>query len=102
MTEIVYSTSATPAAAGRRYQNPRFFTGPLDGAQRVIIFGDWPSIAAAYQAAGVPVTLNGVDLPPIQAQASDFGPAAVKLAAELNEQGHAPSAGRRSRAVKPE
>lgn len=59
---VIYSRTG-PIAAGQAYQNPRHFTGPLPGATSVTILGDYPAIAAAYAAAGVPV----IDAPPAEA-----------------------------------
>lgn len=52
---IIYSQTAPALKAGQRYQNPRFFAGPVEGATSVEIIGSWPAIAAAYQAAAVQV-----------------------------------------------
>lgn len=57
--EILYSRSARSLKPGQVYQNPRFFQSPLDGASRVLIEGDWPKIADAYAASGVPVEQVG-------------------------------------------
>lgn len=52
---LIYSQTRHPLADGRRLINPRFFDGPVDGAQSVVILGDWPKIAEAYRALGVEV-----------------------------------------------
>jgi hypothetical protein len=57
--EVVYSTTHHPLAKGRRFQNPRHFVGPLDGAKKVYLTSDLPKIAAAYQAVGVEVVRVG-------------------------------------------
>lgn len=53
--QIVYARTRTPAMDGRKFQNPRHFTGPIDGVTKVYIDGDWPQIKAAYEAVKVPV-----------------------------------------------
>lgn len=55
--QIVYSRTAHPLTEGknRKLQNPRFFTGPIEGATKVFIVGDYPEIAAAYRDAKVSV-----------------------------------------------
>ncbi|TPL06685.1 hypothetical protein [Mesorhizobium sp. B2-4-11] len=53
--QIVYARTHAPEMEGRKFQNPRHFTGPVKGATKVYIDGDWPAIAAAYKAANVPV-----------------------------------------------
>ncbi|TPN44458.1 hypothetical protein FJ981_28085 [Mesorhizobium sp. B1-1-4] len=53
--QIVYSRTPVPNMEGRKLQNPRHFAGPIAGATKVYIDGDWPAIAAAYKAANVPV-----------------------------------------------
>ncbi|MFU0503654.1 hypothetical protein [Pseudaminobacter sp. NGMCC 1.201702] len=53
--EIVYSRHLVADLGGRKYQNPRLFSGPIEGAATVFIDGDWPQIAAAYRAIGAEV-----------------------------------------------
>jgi hypothetical protein len=53
--EIVYSRHLVADLGGRKYQNPRLFSGPIEGATKVFIDGDWPEIAAAYRSHGVEV-----------------------------------------------
>lgn len=50
--ELVYSQARQP---GRKRLNPRFFDGIVEGVTTVYLDGDWPKIAAAYEAAGVKV-----------------------------------------------
>lgn len=57
MTEIVYGQSWHPLCEGRMFRNPRFFAGPVGGATKVFLIGDWPSIAEAYLRNGVEVVL---------------------------------------------
>lgn len=59
--EVVYSTTHHPLAEGRRFQNPRHFVGPLDGARKVYLTSELPKIAAAYQAVGVEVVQLGAE-----------------------------------------
>ncbi len=59
MTEIVYATSRVPEAEGRRFVNPRFFRGVVPGVTRAFVGSDFPCIAEAYRAAGVPVVIVG-------------------------------------------
>lgn len=64
--EIVYATTRHPLAEGRKFQNPRFFSGALPGATKVYLTDVQPVIAAAYAAAGVEVVQVGdepVDAP---------------------------------------
>lgn len=52
--DLVYSQGRQPG--GRKQLNPRFFDGTIvEGVTTVHIDGDWPAIAAAYEAAGVKV-----------------------------------------------
>jgi len=57
MTDIVYSQSPHPAMRekGAKYQNPRMFSGVVDGVSRAVVVGDFPDIVKAYKAAGVEV-----------------------------------------------
>lgn len=55
MTQVVYARAYTAAMEGRRFQNPRHFAGPVEGATKVYIDGDYPEIKAAYEAVKVPV-----------------------------------------------
>lgn len=80
MSEIVYSVSGTSLAEGRTYQNPRYFAGPLPGAAKVYVVGDWPAIVDAYLAAGVLVIDNGAERAPPEPQIDDFGPLATEFA----------------------
>lgn len=56
MAEIVYSTQRTGFDPTKVYRNPRYFERAMaDGVSRVTVVGDWPSVVAAYKAAGVEV-----------------------------------------------
>lgn len=57
--DVVYSLGRHPYAQGRKYQNPRHFTGVLKDAKHVYIDGDHPKVAQAYAKAGIPVTALG-------------------------------------------
>lgn len=59
MTEIVYATRRIPEAEGRRFVNPRFFRGVEPGVTRAFVSSEFPRIAEAYRAAGVPVVTVG-------------------------------------------
>jgi len=94
MSEVFYGITRTPAAEGRRYQNPRFFTAPIPGVSRVHIEGDWPGIAASYLAAGAMVVVNGVEQPTPTREAEGFG-AAAQAFAETQAEAEAKPAPRR-------
>lgn len=53
---LIYSQTLHPLADGRKLINPRFFDGPVEGAESVVIIGEWPAIADAYRALGVAVS----------------------------------------------
>lgn len=53
--ELIYSDQTTDFISGRAYSNPRFYTTPRSGVTKVFLVGDWPKIAADYQALGVAV-----------------------------------------------
>lgn len=55
MTQIIYSTTKVANAGGRKVKNPRRFLGPVEGATKVFIDGDWPRVRQAYEKANVPV-----------------------------------------------
>jgi hypothetical protein len=74
-TELVISDVWVPQIEGRQYQNPNFFDGPRDGVKTVLLFGNWPEIAAAYKDAGVDVQQD-----PVETKAND--PEPEKLSAE--------------------
>lgn len=63
--EIYYSQQTSDFSKGKAYSNPRYFSTPRAGATKVYIVGDWPNIAAAYKAAGVPVVLLTEDMQPV-------------------------------------
>lgn len=53
---LVYTNQASDFLPGYRYANPRFFNGSLRAdVKRVVIVGEWPAVAAAYEAKGIPV-----------------------------------------------
>ena len=82
MTQIVYSREAVALSEGQAFQNPRFFTGPVAGAESVVVHGDWPDIVAAYVVSGVEVTVVNLTAPPITHEPApgDFGPLAQAFA----------------------
>lgn len=53
--QIVYATRKPENIEGREFRNPRFFTAPEQGATKVYIDGDWPTVSEAYTKAKVPV-----------------------------------------------
>lgn len=67
--KLVYSRAPTPLADKTNYRNPRHFGGAEKGVSHVLIVGDHPEIAEAYDAAGAKVeVVNGV---------ADFTPVAL-------------------------
>lgn len=97
MSEVFYGITLTPAAEGKRYQNPRFFTAPIPDVSRVHIEGDWPAIAAAYLAAGAVVVVNGVEQPAPTREAEGFGAAAQAFAETQAEEEAEPAPRRRAK-----
>ena len=77
--ELIYSTQHTDYIQGRAYSNPRFFTSPRTGVTKVLLVGDWPQIAAAYAALGVPVERMDADA----ATGHPVDPAMAEAAAKL-------------------
>ena len=75
MTQIVYSREAVALSEGQAFQNPRFFTGPVAGAESVVVHGEWPDIVAAYVVSGVEVTVVNLTAPPVTHEPApgDFG-----------------------------
>lgn len=77
MVEIVYSRTRQELKPGQVFRNGRFFTTPEPDVSRVLLDGDWPNIASAYQKAGVevvridPLVVEGpaFELPPHDASA---------------------------------
>lgn len=57
--ELVYSAQKSDFEPGKRYANPRFFSAVREGVSRVVVVGDWPEVVRAYEAADVPVTVQG-------------------------------------------
>lgn len=57
--EVIYSAQKRDFIKGRRYMNPRHFSGPVNDAASVIIVGKWDNIVDAYrmQAADVKLTV---------------------------------------------
>ena len=54
--QIIYSTRRVANMEGRTLKNPRYFSGPVKGATKVYINGDWPQVRKAYEAEGVSVS----------------------------------------------
>lgn len=59
MTELVYATRRVPEATGRTFINARFYNRPDTSATKVLVSSEFPAIAEAYRAAGVPVVIIG-------------------------------------------
>jgi hypothetical protein len=60
--DLVYSRTRQPG--DRKQSNPRFFDDVVvEGVTTVHIDGDWPKIAAAYEAAGVTVVRLDIAAP---------------------------------------
>lgn len=53
--ELIYSRRRSGFETGKHYRNPRFFDRPEHGAESVIIEGEEPVVAAAYEAVGIPI-----------------------------------------------
>jgi hypothetical protein len=52
---LIYSQQASGFIRGKAYANPRYFSTPRAGVEKVQIVGDWPNIRRAYEALKVPV-----------------------------------------------
>ena len=69
--EIIYTTRTTGFERGKSYRNPAFFDGkPERGATSVVVEGDWPEIAKAYDAVGILADTNK----PQRKQKAKFNP----------------------------
>lgn len=92
--EVVYAKTRHPMAKGRTFQNPRHFAGPLEGATKVFIDGNYPDIARAYTKANVPVIKLGAGGGVDTASAEAAGETVHKsdLIAELRSLGVEPEA----------
>lgn len=54
--ELIYTAQASGFEPGKRYRNPQHFDRPEPGVKAVVIVGDWPKVADAYEDAGAEVT----------------------------------------------
>jgi len=54
--ELIYTEQAYGFEPGKRYRNPQHFDRPEPGVKAVVIVGDWPKVADAYEDAGAEVT----------------------------------------------
>lgn len=64
--ELTYSAQKRDFDPARRYANPRYFDGKVKaGVTSVTIIGNWPDVAEAYEAAGIPVAY-GLDQPAVK------------------------------------
>ena len=59
--ELIYTAQASGFEPGKRYRNPQHFDRPELGVKAVVIVGEWPKVAAAYEEAGAEVSV--VDAP---------------------------------------
>lgn len=66
---ITYTTQRSGFVTGENYANPRFFSTVNPAATEVVVVGDWPSVVAAYEAAGVPVSVSGAAVRPAASRA---------------------------------
>jgi hypothetical protein len=81
---LLYSQTAMPPEGFAR-RNPRFFVGVEDGVDAVLIDGDWPGIAEAYEAVGTTVTAYvppNAPLAPEPAPPPALGPISAALPIE--------------------
>jgi hypothetical protein len=76
--ELIYSQQSSDFVEGRAYSNPRFYSTPRSGISKVYLVGDWPQIAADYEALGVSV--ERLDTAPLPEPAP--APAAIVHKAE--------------------
>jgi len=54
--DLIYTAQASGFEPGKRYRNPQHFDRPEPGVKAVVIVGDWPKVADAYEDAGAEVT----------------------------------------------
>ncbi|CAB5623208.1 Uncharacterised protein [Pseudomonas putida] len=55
--ELIYTAQASGFEPGKRYRNPQHFDRPEPGVKAVVIVGEWPKVAAAYEEAGAEVSV---------------------------------------------
>ncbi|ELF6206766.1 hypothetical protein RNI54_003594 [Pseudomonas putida] len=55
--ELIYTVQASGFEPGKRYRNPQHFDRPEPGVKAVVIVGEWPKVAAAYEEAGAEVSV---------------------------------------------
>lgn len=55
--ELIYTAQASGFEPGKRYRNPQHFDRPEQGVKAVVIVGEWPKVAAAYEEAGAEVSV---------------------------------------------
>lgn len=60
--ELIYTTRNSGFEPGKQYRNPRYFDR-VEPATSVVLDGDFPAVHAAYESAGVPVTVIGASKP---------------------------------------
>ncbi|MEG0968635.1 MAG: hypothetical protein RSG92_25030 [Pseudomonas sp.] len=64
--ELIYTTQRDGFEQGRTYRNPRHFEQVEPGVESIVVIGDWPKVAAAYEEAGAEVSV--VEVPKIAPQ----------------------------------
>ncbi len=55
--ELIYTTQRDGFEQGRIYRNPRHFDQVEPGVESVVVIGDWPKVAAAYEETGAEVSV---------------------------------------------
>lgn len=79
--ELIYTAQKSGFDPDKRYRNPQHFDRPESGVKKVVIIGDWPSVAAAYEKAGADVSV--VEVPKAVAVAGMSTEVSDRLIAEL-------------------
>lgn len=64
--ELIYTTQRDGFEQGRTYRNPRHFDQVEPGVESVVVIGDWPKVATAYEETGAEVSV--VEVPKIAPQ----------------------------------
>jgi hypothetical protein len=61
--KIIYSDQSDNFIPGVSYENPHYFSFPTFSATEVLVIGEWPAVVHAYEAIGIPVSVQEIDLP---------------------------------------
>lgn len=56
--ELTYSNQLQGFDPDKRYRNPEHFDKPEAGVTSVLVIGNWPQVVAAYEAAGIDVSVK--------------------------------------------